>query len=76
MRVLKSGPREVDTVGTAVSPEHPQVVPGAAAAVENLEPPAAGGSGNERFNEPPEAPEPEMIAFGARRGFKQAIHEC
>ena len=35
-------------------------------------PPAA--AGDERLDEPPEAAEPEMIAFGARRGFEQAIH--
>jgi hypothetical protein len=29
-----------------------------------------GGVGNQRFDEPPEATEPEVIALGARRGLE------
>ena len=72
-RVLKSGPCQVDTVSTAVFPEHGQVVPGAAAAIKDLgtDPLAdpSDGAGNQRFDEPAEAAEPEVIALGACGGL-------
>ena len=48
----------------------PQVVPGAAAAIQDVGTDPAGGAGNQRFDEPPEAAEPEMIALGARGGLE------
>ena len=48
-------------------------MPGAAAAIQDFETDLAnpsGGVGNQRFDEPAEAAEPEMIAFGARGGLE------
>ena len=69
-RVLKSGPCQVDTVSTAVFPEHMQVVPGTAAAVQDDGTDPTGSIGDQRFDEPPEAAEPEVVALGARGGLE------
>ena len=45
-------------------------MPGAAAAIQDVGTNPAGGVGNERFDEPPEAAEPEVIALGARGGLE------
>ena len=35
---------------------------------------SAGGAGDQRFDEPAEAAEPEVIALGARGGLEKTIH--
>jgi hypothetical protein len=45
-------------------------VPGAASAIQDVETSPLGGIGDERFDEPPEAAEPEVIALGARGGLE------
>jgi len=72
--VLKSGPCEVDTVCGAVSAEHREVVPGAAAAVENAGAASGCGTRDEWFDESAEAAEPEMVALRARGGLEETIH--
>ena len=82
VRDLQTRPRQVDTIGAPELPQQGQVVTGAAAAVENLRGRAAAGPGlgffhgprDERPDEPPEATEPEMIAFRARGRFEETFH--
>ena len=70
--VGESTPGDVDPAGAAVAAQHREVVSGAAAAVED-ERIAAAGSGalEQRLDEPTESVEPEVIPFGAGRGFEQ-----
>src|SRR5207237_205891 len=81
VRDLQTRPRQVDTIGAPELPQQGQVVTGAAAAVENLRGRgAAAGPGffhgplDEGPDEPPEAAEPEMVAFHARGRFEETFH--
>jgi hypothetical protein len=49
-------------------------VPGAAAAIQDLRTQSPRGAGHERLDEPAEAAEPEVVAFGASGGLEKAIH--
>jgi hypothetical protein len=67
--------RDIDADGSSVRPEHSQVVPRAAPAVEDAKlVPACRGQLEQRRDEASKSAEPEMVALSAGSFFEQSIH--